>query len=122
VNLRWTPLRIALVVFAPVLVAALVHPLIGRSEPHLTRVVLRVGSALSLVLAGGVGVAVSIGALRVLVAARWPVDATTDSMWPRVHKTGVAARTIGFLYAVLGISVAGSALFLAAVICQIVRV
>lgn len=114
-NIRWIQWKIALVVFAPVLLAALLQPLFARSESQLMRTMLRVGCSLSLIMVSTIGFATALFGLRALLKARWPiVDPTRFPAWPHTPKSGSIARAVGVLYLVLGVTVGASGLFLTA--------
>lgn len=108
---------IAAVIFGPVVLAAILQPVVSSVDAAAARTMLGWCIVLSLTLLSMVGLWVAaIGALA-LWMGQWPiVDAAAYPFKPRAEKRGVAARVIGALYVVLGVGLSGSGLLLVGIV------
>lgn len=108
---------LATVIFGPVVLAAILQPIVSSVDAASARSMLGWCLVLSLTLVGMAGLLVVGVGVQALLAGQWPiVDAMAYPLKPRAEKRGVVARVIGALYVVLGFVVGGSALLLAGVV------
>ncbi|HMN43122.1 MAG TPA: hypothetical protein PKE27_00985 [Povalibacter sp.] len=107
-------LILATVIFGPVVLAAILQPVVIQVDADSARSMVGWCVVLSLTLLGIAGLMIVAVGMQALIAGQWPiVDPMAYPMKPRAEKRGVVARVIGVLYVVLGFVVGGSALLLA---------